>query len=173
MFLLIGLQRTRGDFQWECHMLPQSLQTCIKEIINLTSFSLIRRRRDKPISCFMYAGCKKECLPKKKSIPTRCSKIFLSCCLKLYSHRMLYLLVYLLLIEKLLIHAVRQAGCCKDLPAKAFQSCSPAHKNFQSLYGNREREQTTWFGRCCGLKESENSSSKDRFCHVKCNKLPL
>lgn len=143
------------DLPWECHMLPHSLQSCIKGVINITSFSLVRRRRSKPISCFMYAGCKKECLPKKKQIPTRCSKIFLSCCLKLYSHCILYLLVYLLLIEKLLIHAIRQAGCCKNLPAKALQPCSPAHRNFQCLYGDRKREQATLSGRCCGLKEEE------------------
>lgn len=155
MFSLRRAQRIWGNLRWECHMLPHSLQTCIKGVINLTSFSLVRRSWGKPISRFIYARCKKECLPKKKYILTRCSKIFLSCCLKLYSPRILYLLVYLLLIEKLLIHAVRQAGCCKNLPAKAFQPCSPAHKNFQCLYGDRKREQATSSGRCCGWKEEE------------------
>lgn len=103
MFSLRRAQRIWGNLRWECHMLPHSLQTCIKGVINLTSFSLVRRSWGKPISRFIYARCKKECLPKKKYILTRCSKIFLSCCLKLYSPRILYLLVYLLLIEKLLI----------------------------------------------------------------------
>lgn len=44
VFSLRRIQRIWGDIQWECHMPPHSLQICIKEVINLTSFSLIRRR---------------------------------------------------------------------------------------------------------------------------------
>lgn len=65
MFSLRGLQRIWGHFQWECHMPPHSLQICIKGLINLTSFSLVRRRQGKPISCLLYADCKKAYLPKK------------------------------------------------------------------------------------------------------------
>lgn len=63
---LRGVQRIWWGLQWECHMPPHSLQTCIKGAINLTSFPLVRRRLGKPISRFLYAGCKKEYLPTKK-----------------------------------------------------------------------------------------------------------
>lgn len=54
--------------------------------------------------------------------------------LKLRSHRILYLLLYLLLIEKLLICAVQQAGCCKSPSCPCFSALpSCTHKNSQCL----------------------------------------
>jgi hypothetical protein len=125
-----------------------SLHTGIKGIIIQGASSLLGGGGVSQFHALCMLVVKRNAYLKRNRFQPDVLKIFLSCCLKLYSHRILYLLIYLLLIEKLLIHAVRQAGCCKDLPAKAFQPGSPTHKNFQYLYGDREKEQATSFSRC-------------------------
>lgn len=80
--------------------------------------------------------------------------ILLSCCLKFRSHRILYLLVYLLLIETLLIRAVQQAGCCKSPSCQCFSALPPAHTKTPSVCrGTGQKAQGIPFSRCCRLKE--------------------
>lgn len=87
-----------------------------------------------------------------------------------FSHQILYLLVNLLLIEKLLSHAVRQAVCSVNLQAKLI---SPVllhtHKNLPiSVWGQKKRAGPLHSVGVVGWKRrrSESSSSKDSFCHL-------